>query len=121
MTESMDEERTTEENNYEANVSIPSHLKWPSKRTSRTAELAYLYERQDAEFELPFYNIYPKRAGATDVVYDDPTSLSLTPAPKRVQSNYQKAIQGQSHDGGAEAEAQLSYYYPDRTRETALL
>ena len=121
MTELMDDERTTEENNYEANVSIPSHLKWPSKRTSRTAELAYLYKRQDTEFELPFYSIHPKQAGVTDVVYDDPTSLSLTPVPKRVQSSYQKAIRGQSYDSGVEAEAQLSYYYPDRTRETALL
>ena len=73
MIESMDDERTTEESNYEANVSIPSHLKWPSKRTSRTAELAYLYKRQDTEFELPFYSIHPKQAGVTDVVYDDPT------------------------------------------------
>ena len=108
MTESMDEIGTTEENNYEANVSIPSHLKWPSKRASRAAELAYLYERQYAEFEVPFYL---KRAGVTDAVnslYDNPTSLTLTPVPKRVQSSYQKLIQGQSHDGGAEAEAQLS-------------
>ena len=99
--ESMDDEvRTTEENPYEANLSIPSYLKWPSKRASRTAELAYLYK---SEFELPFYT---NRAGVSDVVdslYDDPTCLSLTPATKRVQSSHQKAIQGKSHDGGIEA------------------
>ena len=122
MPESVDDEvRTTEENPYEANLSIPSYLKWPSKRASRAAELAYLYERQDAEFELPFY---PNRAGVSDVVdslYDDPTSLSLTPATIKIKSGYQKSIQGQSHDGGVEADVQHSYYYPDRTRETALL
>ena len=74
----MDEERTTTESDYQANFSIPSHLKWPSKRVSQAAELAYLYERHDTEFELP---LYPKQAGVTDVVdalYNDPTSNSST-------------------------------------------
>ena len=114
------EEKTMTEGNYQSNINIPSHLKWPSKRVIRAAELAYLYERHSDEFELPFY---PKRAGVTDVVdslYDDPTCLSLTPAPGilRVQDSNQNAIQG--CDG--EAETKLSLSYPNRThQETALL
>ena len=56
MTESMDEERTIIESiyqNYQAHVSIPSHLRRSTKRGSNTAELAYLYERNDAEFGVP--------------------------------------------------------------------
>ena len=89
----IDEEGATVESNYQTNVSIPSHLKWASKRISRAADhdLAYLYEGHNTEFELPFY---PKRAGGvTDVagsLYDDPTSLSLTPAPVRVQDGRQR-------------------------------
>ena len=102
----MDEIGTKEENNYETNVGIPSYLK--REPVDKAVELAYLYGKQDAEFEVLFYL---KQAGVTDAVnsfYDNPTSLTLTPAPRKVQSSYQKAIQGQSHDGGAEAEAQLS-------------
>ena len=116
--ELIDEERTMTESNCQANVSIPSHLKWPSKRVSQATELAYLYERHDAEFELPFYS---KRAGVTDVVnslYDDPTSLSLTPAPGRIQDSYQNATQ--RCDG--EGETNVSLSHPNRThQETALL
>ena len=116
--ELIDEERTMIESNYQANVSIPSHLKWPSKRVSQAADLAYLYERHNAEFELPFY---PKRAGVTDVVdslYDDPTSLSLTSAPGRIQSSFKNVMQ--YHDCGGETKVSLSH--SNRTHwETALL
>ena len=89
----IDEEGATIESNYQANVSVPSHLKWASKRISRAADhdLAFLYEGHDTEFELPFY---PKQAGGvTDVadsLYNDPTSLSLIPAPVRVQDDRQR-------------------------------
>ena len=82
MPDDLIDEGATLESNYQANVSVPSHLKWVSKRISRAADhdLAYLYEGHNTEFELPFY---PKKAGGvTDVadsLYDDPTSLSLTP------------------------------------------
>ena len=114
----MTAELMDEESNYQANVSIPSCLKRSSKRVSKAAELAYLYESDDAEFELPFYPKPPGVADVVDSLYDDPTSLSLIPAPGRIQGNYQNAIQ--RHDGGAETKVSLPY--PNRThRETALL
>ena len=91
----IDEEGATIESNYQANVSVPSHLKWPTKRISRVADhdLAYLYEGHDTEFELPFY---PKQAGGVtgvaDSLYDDPTSLSLTPAQVRVQDSHHQGL-----------------------------
>jgi hypothetical protein len=86
----MDEEGAATESNYQANIRVPSHLKWSTKRISRAAdhELAYLYEGSGAKFELPFYpNQAAQPGGVTNVadsLYDDPTSLSLTPAPRRV-------------------------------------
>ena len=121
MIESMNEERAMMESTYQAHVSIPSHLKWATpksiKRVSNAAELAYLYERKDDEFELSFHS---KQAGVTDVVdflYEEPTSLSLIPTPRR--SSYRKAMQ-QRNEEDSESEVGLSY--PLRTQvETAML
>ena len=121
MTESMDEEEPIIESiyqNYQAHVSVPSHFKRatprPTKRGSTAAELAYLYGRKDAEFELPFH---PKQAGVTDVVeflYEEPTSLSRIPAPRR--NRYRKAMQQRNM-----AEVEMGSY-PHKTQiETTLL
>ena len=122
--ELIDEEETMIENHYQTNVSIPSHLKWPTKRVSQAADhdLAYLYEGHNAEFELPL--LHPKGAGVTDVTdspYDDPTSLSLTPAPVRVQGSHQKVTQGQCHEGGADSEAKVPLSHPNGRQEITLL
>ena len=92
--ELIDEDETMIENHYQTNVSIPSHLKWPTKRVSQAADhdLAYLYEGHNAEFELQL--LHPKGAGVTDVtnsLYGNPTSLSLTSALVRVQDSYHRA------------------------------
>ena len=82
--ESMNEE--TESPTYEAHVSIPSYLKRPSKRVSTAAELAYLYEtKEDSEFVLPFQS-HVAGVEFNSTFYDDPKSLSLTPAPRRNRS-----------------------------------
>lgn len=93
MTASMDEER--ESPNYEAHVSIPSHLKRPWRRASTAVELAYLYEtKENSEFVLPFQSHDVASLELNNTHYDNPTSLSLTPAPRR--SGQEPMLPGES-------------------------